>query len=106
MSESISKSISKRAKANQQNTNKKRRNKQSQNFFQTKKVQNIVQNILQNKIEQEINLLNYKLEQSKKSLDLLEKRHSLSQCEFFKFKNYRLYLQMQRMWKKMHKVKK
>ena len=46
MSESISKSISKRAKASQQNTNKKRRNKQSQNFFQTKKVQNIVQNIL------------------------------------------------------------
>ena len=40
-----------------------------QNFSQTKKIQNILQDILQNKIEQikkEINLLQEKLEQSKK----------------------------------------
>ena len=40
-----------------------------QNFFQTKKIQNILQNILQNKIEQikkEINLLQDNLKQSKK----------------------------------------
>ena len=40
-----------------------------QNFFQTKKMQNILQNILQNKIEpikKEINLLQDNLKQSKK----------------------------------------
>ena len=40
-----------------------------QNFFQTKKIQNILQNILQNKIEpikKEINLLQDNLKQSKK----------------------------------------
>ena len=58
-----------------------------QNFFQTKKIQNILQNILQNKIEpikKEINLLQDNLKQSKKKTDLLKKRQSLLQkCKIF-----------------------